>query len=177
MYDTHDVYTKSFADGGPRRTTASIQPETLVPDASATMKVNSKKADFAIVLELPETVERALFGADIESVTQTMYEPLRYSPIAINIETKKDVKMDEALRSLSIWTSAQITKTRDLLVKAGRPDVSIPPLPILVVQGHQWYFAVMEDKIADGNEGYTVRASFPYSSLPLSRFKSLTSVP
>ena len=121
-------------------------------------QADSKKADFAIVLELPASVERNLARTEIQSINQTEYEPLRYAPIAVSIETKRSLGADDALKSLSIWVSAQISVTRNLLTKVGRPGVQIPPLPVLLVLVHDWELAIMES-VADRDHSI-VRLSF-----------------
>ena len=69
------------------RTTAAIEPQELVPELTQRERVQSKKADFAISLELGEDTERRLAQAGIQ-LNQTTYEGVRYNPIVVSIETK-----------------------------------------------------------------------------------------
>ncbi|WPG98210.1 Hypothetical protein R9X50_00099700 [Acrodontium crateriforme] len=106
----------------------------------------SKKADFAITLKLDSEIVRHLARSGITSLGQSYYEPLRYSPIAVSIETKTPGEGgDSAQLQLNTWALAQIAKLRQLLNKTGNPSTKIPALPLVVVQGNDWKFFYLED--------------------------------
>lgn len=128
------------------RSTAAIQPSKLVPDSTPVEKTPSKKADFAITLLLGHGRKNAISQACIRSLNQSFYNPLRYSPIAISIETKIPGEgWDNAMVQLSTWASAQLTQLRSLLTKGGISTTQCMALPLIITQGHEWYFLIMED--------------------------------
>lgn len=127
------------------RTTATIEPSSLLPTFAATERLPSKKADFALTLRLPRETEKKLAQAGIVSLNQTSYEPLRYSPVAVSFETKlTGENWDTAQLQLNTWALAQVAHLRTLLSKAGSIAASIPPLPLVVIQGKSWTFMYLE---------------------------------
>lgn len=128
------------------RTTAAIEPPTLIPSLTPSESISSKKADFGLVLSLGFKRERALCQCGILTLNQTEYEPVRYSPIAVSIETKVPGEgWDDAQLQMSTWMLAHIAKLKELCLKAGAPEVRVPSLPVIVVQGHEWNFLYIED--------------------------------
>ena len=128
------------------RTTAAIEPQELVPEITQRERVQSKKADFAISLELGEETERCLAQAGIQ-LNQTTYEGIRFNPIAVSVETKLPGEGgSDAKLQLATWSCSQIAKLRELLALAGNEECSMPPLPLIIIQGHDWHFLCLEDR-------------------------------
>ncbi|EME76978.1 uncharacterized protein MYCFIDRAFT_112645, partial [Pseudocercospora fijiensis CIRAD86] len=74
-------------------------------------------------------------------LNQTDYGPVRYNPIAVSIETKTNLEAGaDAQVQLTTWCTAQVHQLRTLLRAAGKPEASIPPLPLVMVLGHDWSF-------------------------------------
>lgn len=62
-------------------------------------------------------------------------------PIAISVETKsQDGHGDKARVQLATWVAAHFNRLEKLLENAGRRDVELPVLPLLVAEGAQWTF-------------------------------------
>ena len=79
------------------------------------------------------------------SFNQTFDAPLRTTPIAISIKTKKPgIKWDTAMVQVGIWAAAQFTKLEQLLEESGhtidKARQCMPFLPLFIVQGHDWTF-------------------------------------
>jgi hypothetical protein len=104
-----------------------------------------------------ERLARAIYAAvdspandldPIPSVNQTCYEPVRFAPIAVSIETKQPMARDDGKVQLGVWTAAWHYRMQRLLMQ--HKDIQeqgvssrIVTLPLLLVTGHQWrlYFA------------------------------------
>ena len=92
------------------------------------------------------------------SVNHSWHTPLLTRPIGINIETKRTGDgWDTAVVQLGIWVAAQFVKLEQLIHDFDADPNQIPFLPIVVVQGHEWYFLAA----SRGDFGQTVRPSFP----------------
>lgn len=112
-----------------------------------------KMIDMAITLRLPDrpsdttppadtrlvrAIRSAVNGpADgLESVNQTMYEPVRFAPIAVSIETKTSAGDDEAAKvQLGVWVAAWHHRLEAFRRYEGTRIVT---LPLLLVTGHHW---------------------------------------
>lgn len=71
----------------------------------------------------------------------TRYAPLQKRPIAISIETKLTGRdWDTAKIQMSIWVASQLNKLEDLVAHVGGGLPGLPFLPVIVIQGHEWYF-------------------------------------
>lgn len=124
-------------------TTARIQPSSRPHDTPHQFS-KTTKVDFAIILDLHSRRRRVLSQKGIESLGQSQYGPIQYCPIAVNIETKlPGDDWTQALQQLSTWTCAQILELKGLLSMARRSQI-LPPLPVLIVQGHDWFFGIVE---------------------------------
>lgn len=86
----------------------------------------------------------------------TLYEPVRFAPTALHVETKLTGEGWRAAQSqLSLWVTRHVAKLRELLGLAGQPATTpIPVLPALVVQGHDWTCLFFEDH-SDGARLYS----------------------
>lgn len=94
------------------------------------------------------------------SVNQTLYAPLRTRPISVNIETKlTGQNWDEAMMQVGIWTAAQFSRLEQLV---DRTDVTLPFIPIIIIQGHDWTFLAA----SRGPLQKTVCLSAPDQSIP-----------
>jgi hypothetical protein len=90
-------------------------------------------------------------------INQTAYTPIGESPIAVSIETKKDVPSGEPLLQLGIWVAAwnkRMIYLRHVLVFhaigiiVGNEwwDQRLVSVPLIQVIGHDWkiYFACLD---------------------------------
>lgn len=140
-------------------TTARISPTSLIPSGQAGVALKSKMVDFAIHVEPSDRFrmavrERAQLSTASMSVNNTLHEPLRCCPIGVSIETKlTGENWDEAMAQVGIWTAAQFNKLEELIAEADKisdqqgfsrdkSEPSLPFLPIIIVQGHDWHFLV-----------------------------------
>jgi hypothetical protein len=119
----------------------------------------NSRIDFSIGLRLPQEKKTHLSRCT-NAVNPTLYQPIRFAPTAVHIETKLTGEGWRAAQSqLSLWVTRHIAKLRELLALAGQPGrISIPVLPVLVVQGHDWTCLFFEDRF-DGARllsGYSI---------------------
>lgn len=63
-----------------------------------------------------------------------MYQPLRFRPIAIAVETKLETAAGTGANQLAIWTKAWLNRLKSLA-----PTRRPPPLPLLRNVGHSWF--------------------------------------
>ncbi|KAI9755117.1 MAG: hypothetical protein M1815_005209 [Lichina confinis] len=128
-------------------TTAEIQPKSLISLDHTGKPGEAKTIDLAICIE-PDTVAieamRAMAARHPDmtaSVNHSWHTPLLTRPIGINIETKRTGDgWDTAVVQLGIWVAAQFVKLEQLIHDFDADPNQIPFLPIVVVQGHEWYF-------------------------------------
>lgn len=136
-------------------TNACIHPASLVPSLRDKEKVQSRKVDFGLSIQLSYLMKKRLaqYGQRGLQLNQTDYRPIMYDPLAISIETKlPDEGGSEARAQLLTWAEAQLRQLRILLQQAGHPnwqDLPIPPLPLLFVQGCDWTVWCFEDRGED----------------------------
>lgn len=138
-------------------TSAGISPFSLIPPGQAGTALNSKMVDFAIHIEASDRFrkaihERAQLSSMPMSVNHTLHDPLRWRPIGVSIETKHTGEnWDDAMAQVGIWTAAQFTELEELIKEADEilggqgilrngPEVRLPFLPIIRIQGHNWNF-------------------------------------
>jgi hypothetical protein len=111
--------------------------------------------DFAIHIEPSFRVQEAIqslaqrCSSEYFSVSHTSYAPLQSRPIGISIETKlTGEKWEDAMLQIEIWAAAHFSKLEELMRDAAIEDdedetteaPSLPFLPMIVVQGHDWNF-------------------------------------
>ncbi|KAF2206651.1 hypothetical protein CERZMDRAFT_89143 [Cercospora zeae-maydis SCOH1-5] len=133
-------------------TTARIYPSNLlgtrpVCGGSSPERAESKRVDFCIALNMSTSLGKELTSKGILQLNHTDYGGTRYNPIAVSIETKAGAEAGaDATLQLTTWVAAQDAFLRRVLEKLGRPNVTIPPLPLVMIQGHQWnfYYAQMK---------------------------------
>ncbi|KAI1559824.1 hypothetical protein PtrEW13061_012355, partial [Pyrenophora tritici-repentis] len=103
--------------------------------------------DFAVYLDPDDTTHdalRQLAARDpftTASWNHTCYPPLQKRPLAMSIETKLTGRdWDTAKIQMSIWVTAQLNKLEQLVAQDGGGLPGLPFLPVIVTQGHEWYF-------------------------------------
>lgn len=128
-------------------TTAQIQPKSLIQSVHAGKPTESKMIDFAIYIDLDKVMLEAMRAMAarnpdwVPSVNHTWHTPLQTRPISVNIETKRTGEgWDTALVQSAVWVAAQFTKLEQLIKEVDGDVKTIPFLPIIVIQGHDWYF-------------------------------------
>ena len=106
------------------------------------------KADFSITFDVSEPARAALSNRGIDALSYTTYQPFCFSPPAVTIATEvEDSHGQDASIVLSIWAHAHVMYLRALLHEAGRPQMTIPALPLVAVQGDKWYFRYFEARV------------------------------
>ncbi|KAI1291530.1 hypothetical protein F5Y03DRAFT_376564 [Xylaria venustula] len=117
---------------------------------------DSKKIDYALVLELPDDstlscrirdVANAAAASDPKSaphLNQTTYLPVQYTLIAVSIETKAQFTSQDPLVQLGIWTAAWHKRMSFLRSQMSWADSSVASqrlvsLPLIQAIGHQWH--------------------------------------
>ncbi|PVH91463.1 hypothetical protein DM02DRAFT_734165 [Periconia macrospinosa] len=128
-------------------TRARIEPESLLPMDYAGIRIESKMVDFVLYLDPDESMHdglRTLAARDpftTAAWNHTRYAPLQKRPVAISIETKLTGRdWDTAKIQMSIWVASQLNKLEELVTHEGRGLSGLPFLPVIVIQGHEWYF-------------------------------------
>lgn len=141
-------------------TAASIDLDAFsLTDCRQDSEEPNSRIDFSIGLRLSQEKKRHLSRCT-SAVNPTLYEPVIFAPAAVHVETKLTGEGWRAAQSqLSLWITRHIAKLRQLLNLAGQPAAtSIPVLPALVVQGHDWTCLLFEDHF-DGarlHSGYSI---------------------
>jgi hypothetical protein len=122
-------------------TTARIVP-SLVPRRASGDILVSKLVNYTINLlpdEEMDSVIRLLLQSqpvNLETINQTMYDPVRCQPIAISIETKTpNTPEQDAMIHLGVWVAAHFNRLRML---SHEDPVSLT-LPLLYVSGAYWF--------------------------------------
>lgn len=128
-------------------TTAQIKDHSLLPASAAGLATQSKMVDFAMVLDtrsdklLAKRVYAKLRHEELTAINHTPAEHVRFSPIAVSIETKRAaVEEDVANAQLAVWVSAHF-RWLQRLANAGS---MLPTLPLVMVQGHEWKLMLAE---------------------------------
>lgn len=126
---------------------ARIEPDSLLPTDYAGFPIESKMVDFALYLDSDDATDDALRQLAARnpstppSWNHTCYPPLQRRPLAMSIETKLTGRdWDSAKIQMSIWVTAQLNKLELLVAQDGGGLPGLPFLPLIVIQGHEWYF-------------------------------------
>ena len=84
----------------------------------------------------------ARYPYETASVNHTFYTPLLIRPVSVSIETKQTGEgWHMAMLQSGVWVAAQFAKLERLVIDIGGGGVgAIPFLPLVVVQGHDWFF-------------------------------------
>lgn len=71
-------------------------------------------------------------------INHTSFEPVRFRPIAISIQTKVAATEAEATTQLSVWVVAHFKRLQLIIQRSGAsPEMTV--LPLIYIQGHEWY--------------------------------------
>jgi hypothetical protein len=133
---------------GQNSTSAKIEPRSLLPTTFFGQPTGGKIVDFVVHLKSDSEMlqkMRDLASIDINnspfSINHTRHSPLRFQPIAINIETKTTgTAWDEAMVQSSIWVASQFNRLTQLVKMVGGNGDEIPEIPLIIIQGHNWNF-------------------------------------
>ncbi|KAM0418933.1 hypothetical protein ACHAPT_012091 [Fusarium lateritium] len=140
--------------------TKAVIDKDYVPQHGPGIDLQSKMVDFCLVLDDDETIQVAkdrLRPGNRRTINHTEYQPLRFRPIAISIETKTpDGSSQEARAQLSVWTTAYVARLRELAGTSAAGGLDLT-LPILTVRGGQWELSFIIDR-ADAIEMVTLPA-------------------
>lgn len=127
-------------------TTAKIFPPALKPMNKNGTRIEGKMVDYAICLEFCETepiYKRMLTALKLEPpenkyINHTFFEPVRFRPIAVSIETKLTANENEAVTQLSVWVVAHFKRLNRILQLAGVGS-GLTVLPLIYIQGDEWF--------------------------------------
>lgn len=131
-------------------TTAKISDASLLPAIAAkALTFQGKMVDFTMVIEPSGELCDRIF--DIlasetrtyinNSINHAAADPIRFTPIAISMETKRAaIDEENANIQLATWVSAHFARLSQLT--SGKAEM--PMLPIIVAQGHDWKFMIAE---------------------------------
>ncbi|KAL1614350.1 hypothetical protein SLS56_012132 [Neofusicoccum ribis] len=132
-------------------TAARISDKSMLPVSASGVAAQGKTVDYALILDtawdkdLWRRVIATLRRRDELTINQTEAEHVRFSPIAVSIETKRDlVEGDAAILQLSVWVSAHFRRLQQLT------DARIPTMPLIIVQGHEWKLLLAEYSVEEG---------------------------
>jgi hypothetical protein len=137
-------------------TTAKIADVSLLPTAysgsSSSTIMQSKMVDYALIIDptpkLGARIAETLRQEGKSSINQTGAEHVRFAPIGVSFETKRAaVNEDEAHVQLGIWVIAHFARLRQLIsnrATEGEEEETLPILPLVIVQGHDWKMMVAE---------------------------------
>lgn len=125
-------------------TSARITDTSVLPSTAAGQKVmDAKIVDFVMILDyLDQDAEKQVIESCrhqvTDSINHTSMTFIRYSPIAVSIETKRGaVEEYTANVQLALWVYAHFAKLKTF-IPANRHH-TIPHLPLVKVLGHQWF--------------------------------------
>ena len=132
----------------------------------------SKRVDFALVLRpapaLATAVRAAVDGQPPgkDTVNQSTYAALQYSPVAVSIETKTaSGSAEEGRTQLAVWAAAWHQRMHDFLRCLPSPP-SVVPLPLLLIVEHEWRLSFAVDQ-GDAIAGLPFASSCPLPPSPL----------
>lgn len=105
--------------------------------------------DYAICLEIDQSeplfdrMRAALQSESTESqyINHTSFEPVRFRPIAVSIETKIAGNEAEATTQLLVWMLAHFKRLRKIMQHSGvEPEMIV--LPLVHIQSHEWFITL-----------------------------------
>ncbi|EXL64302.1 hypothetical protein FOPG_19431 [Fusarium oxysporum f. sp. conglutinans race 2 54008] len=105
--------------GSPRTTSH----DTVVPEK-----------DVRLMDSIAETVWRQ--PVESQFINQSVYAPLRFAPIACNIETKTPTSANQGKLQLSVWTASWFKRMSELV-----PAEKMPTIPLIHIVGHEWHIS------------------------------------
>ena len=142
-------------------TSARISERRLLPKIPG-FSPKSKMVDYGIVIQttfdsiLAASIKRLCRVQQLDSINQTNPNHVRFTPIAVSIETKRAaIEEGQAILQLNTWVSAHFAKL-DSLVGSYAPNekakakakakATMPILPLVKIQGHDWKLLIAEKK-------------------------------
>ncbi|KAL8655149.1 MAG: hypothetical protein Q9210_001059 [Variospora velana] len=131
---------------------ANVKTASIDPPELANQKLPKRVVDYAIVLQPNQAIENAweklqpIGTASVKSWNHTTSAEIRSTPITISIETKAPNKSwTDGKAQIAIWTAA-LHKRLSMLQQPGQGSLHIPAMPLLIVQGHDWYLFVVSQQ-------------------------------
>ncbi|SPN99771.1 uncharacterized protein DNG_02622 [Cephalotrichum gorgonifer] len=115
-------------------TGATIVPEYVPRMLKTGEPLQSHKVDFCLALEPERTIMDFIDEHHLQSINQTIYNPLRTRPIAMTIETKSQTPHTTGTPQLAIWAYAWFSRIAQIA-----PNAHTPAMPLLRIVGHEWY--------------------------------------
>lgn len=76
--------------------------------------------------------------SDSQYINHTAFEPVRFRPIAVSIESKVASGNEaEATTQLSVWVVAHFKQLQGIIKRSG-VTAEMPVLPLINIQGEEW---------------------------------------
>lgn len=149
-------------------TTAKIHDASLLPTVATGATMQSKMVDYALVLEEPQDIYGGIINTlraeNRPSINHTKMEGVRFSPIAVSIETKRGaVDEDTAYVQMAMWVAAHFARLRQLTNDNG--PTQLPVLPLVIVQGFEWKLMFAEARAGTVEGGNQQTLIFNYLRL------------
>lgn len=127
-------------------TTAKIFPPALHIKNVSGSRMGTKLVDYAICIkgDLIEPMLNRIMNIlrfeppDSQYINHTAFEPLRFQPIAVSIESKiASGNEAEATTQLSVWVLAHFKRLQGIIKHSGVTS-EMPVLPLINIQGEEW---------------------------------------
>lgn len=128
-------------------TTAQITDKSLLATMGS-ISVQSKLVDYALFINdkslKPRIIAKLMEVAKVApgaTINCTSAEYMRFDPIAISIETKRESSPSSATQFLQLgtWMTAHFLRLKQLTP----PGTTLPTIPALVAEGHEWKFMLV----------------------------------
>lgn len=75
---------------------------------------------------------------DCHYINHTSFEPFRYRPIVVSIETEVAGNENDATTQLSIWVVAHFKRLQQIMQRSG-VVLEMPELPLINIQEDEWF--------------------------------------
>ena len=126
--------------------TARIGDKSLLPgNGTKALKNESKMVDLAMVIRVKptSTMRKDIFdllrATNQLSVNPSQAQYLRFSPIAMPMETKATREGEpKANLQLATWIHCQF----EIMTRLSRRESELPIMPMLMIQAHSWYLLI-----------------------------------
>jgi hypothetical protein len=145
------AFSERWRDAGVwyRNTTAA-----KIDDDKFTQSTDARQVDYCITIGNSaaerEEVEKYLRRVGRYSINHTSASDLRFTPIAVSIETKRGrIDEDEGMDQLGTWVAAQFPLLRCLV----RESAVLPPMILIFVQGQEWRMMIAISTGVPGEQG------------------------
>ena len=129
-----------------KSTTAKISPPALHTKNVSGSRMGGRMVDYAICLEadLDEPMFNRIVNIlrleppDSQYINHTAFEPVRFRPIVVSIESKVASGNEaEANTQLSVWVLAHFKRLQGIIKRSGVTS-EMPVLPLINIQGEDW---------------------------------------